>query len=77
MKNKMLQLPKLKELIKAKQQIAKLQVTNADVAYLLHDEKNEIREIRPVINRKASAREQLTTLFNDKNKQLKRIYKQQ
>ncbi|MCE3401463.1 DUF1542 domain-containing protein, partial [Staphylococcus aureus] len=37
-----------------------------DVAYLLHDEKNEIREIEPVINRKASAREQLTTLFNDK-----------
>ncbi|SCS63837.1 LPXTG-motif cell wall anchor domain-containing protein [Staphylococcus aureus] len=41
-------------------------MTNADVAYLLHDEKNEIREIEPVINRKASAREQLTTLFNDK-----------
>ncbi|HGN7200111.1 TPA: LPXTG-anchored aggregation protein SasC [Staphylococcus aureus] len=54
-----------KELIKAKQQIASV-VTNADVAYLLHDEKNEIREIEPVINRKASAREQLTTLFNDK-----------
>ncbi len=54
-----------KELIKAKQQIAS-GVTNADVAYLLHDEKNEIREIEPVINRKASAREQLTTLFNDK-----------
>lgn len=54
-----------KELIKAKQQIASA-VTNADVAYLLHDEKNEIREIEPVINRKASAREQLTTLFNDK-----------
>ncbi|HCX2831980.1 TPA: LPXTG-anchored repetitive surface protein SasC [Staphylococcus aureus] len=54
-----------KELIKAKQQIASA-VTNADGAYLLHDEKNEIREIEPVINRKASAREQLTTLFNDK-----------
>ncbi|GAB5875288.1 LPXTG-anchored repetitive surface protein SasC [Staphylococcus aureus] len=54
-----------KELIKAKQQIASA-VTNADVAYLLHDEKNEIREIELVINRKASAREQLTTLFNDK-----------
>lgn len=54
-----------KELIKAKQQIASA-VANADVAYLLHDEKNEIREIEPVINRKASAREQLTTLFNDK-----------
>ncbi|HGO3754628.1 TPA: LPXTG-anchored aggregation protein SasC [Staphylococcus aureus] len=54
-----------KELIKAKQQIASA-VTNADVAYLLHDEKNEIREIEPVINRKAPAREQLTTLFNDK-----------
>ncbi|HIE4138264.1 TPA: LPXTG-anchored aggregation protein SasC [Staphylococcus aureus] len=54
-----------KELIKAKQQIASA-VTNADVAYLLHDEKNEIREIEHVINRKASAREQLTTLFNDK-----------
>lgn len=54
-----------KELIKAKQQIASA-VTNADVAYLFHDEKNEIREIEPVINRKASAREQLTTLFNDK-----------
>lgn len=54
-----------KELIKAKQQIASA-VTNADVAYLLHNEKNEIREIEPVINRKASAREQLTTLFNDK-----------
>ncbi|HDH6544345.1 TPA: LPXTG-anchored repetitive surface protein SasC [Staphylococcus aureus] len=54
-----------KELIKAKQQIASA-VTNADVAYLLHDEKNEICEIEPVINRKASAREQLTTLFNDK-----------
>lgn len=54
-----------KELIKAKQQIASA-VTNADVAYLLHDEKNEIREIEPVINRKASAREQLTRLFNDK-----------
>lgn len=54
-----------KELIKAKQQIASA-VTNADVAYLLYDEKNEIREIEPVINRKASAREQLTTLFNDK-----------
>lgn len=54
-----------KDLIKAKQQIASA-VTNADVAYLLHDEKNEIREIEPVINRKASAREQLTTLFNDK-----------
>lgn len=54
-----------KELIRAKQQIASA-VTNADVAYLLHDEKNEIREIEPVINRKASAREQLTTLFNDK-----------
>ncbi|HFJ4797566.1 TPA: LPXTG-anchored aggregation protein SasC [Staphylococcus aureus] len=54
-----------KELIKAKQQIASA-VTNADVAYLLHDEKNENREIEPVINRKASAREQLTTLFNDK-----------
>lgn len=54
-----------KELIKAKQQIASA-VTDADVAYLLHDEKNEIREIEPVINRKASAREQLTTLFNDK-----------
>lgn len=54
-----------KELIKAKQQIASA-VTNADVAYLLHDEKNEIREIEPVISRKASAREQLTTLFNDK-----------
>ena len=64
-----------KELIKAKQQIASA-VTNADVAYLLHDEKNEIREIEPVISRKASAREQLTTLFNDKNKQLKRIFKQ-
>ncbi|HDE3275570.1 TPA: LPXTG-anchored repetitive surface protein SasC [Staphylococcus aureus] len=49
----------------ALQQIASA-VTNADVAYLLHDEKNEIREIEPVINRKASAREQLTTLFNDK-----------
>ncbi|HDJ2270653.1 TPA: LPXTG-anchored repetitive surface protein SasC [Staphylococcus aureus] len=57
-----------KELIKAKQQIASAvtAVTNADVAYLLHDEKNEIREIEPVISRKASAREQLTTLFNDK-----------
>ncbi|HDJ2319169.1 TPA: LPXTG-anchored repetitive surface protein SasC [Staphylococcus aureus] len=54
-----------KELIKAKQQIASA-VTNADVAYLLHDEKNEIREIEPVISRKASAREQLTTIFNDK-----------
>ncbi|HDA2483718.1 TPA: LPXTG-anchored repetitive surface protein SasC [Staphylococcus aureus] len=54
-----------KELIKAKQQIASA-VTNADVAYLLHNEKNEIREIEPVIKRKASAREQLTTLFNDK-----------
>lgn len=54
-----------KELIKVKQQIASA-VTNADVAYLLHDEKNEIREIEPVISRKASAREQLTTLFNDK-----------
>ncbi|HGN7096012.1 TPA: LPXTG-anchored aggregation protein SasC [Staphylococcus aureus] len=54
-----------KELIKAKQQIASA-VTNADVEYLLHDEKNEIREIEPVISRKASAREQLTTLFNDK-----------
>ncbi|HCD6369218.1 TPA: LPXTG-anchored repetitive surface protein SasC [Staphylococcus aureus] len=54
-----------KELIKAKQQIASA-VTNADVAYLLHDDKNEIREIEPVISRKASAREQLTTLFNDK-----------
>lgn len=54
-----------KELIKDKQQIASA-VTNADVAYLLHDEKNEIREIEPVISRKASAREQLTTLFNDK-----------
>ncbi|HEA5915893.1 TPA: LPXTG-anchored repetitive surface protein SasC [Staphylococcus aureus] len=54
-----------KELIKAKQQIASA-VTNADVAYLLHDEKNEFREIEPVISRKASAREQLTTLFNDK-----------
>ncbi|MFH6014407.1 LPXTG-anchored aggregation protein SasC [Staphylococcus aureus] len=54
-----------KELIKAKQQIASA-VTNADVAYLLHDEKNEIREIEPVISRKAFAREQLTTLFNDK-----------
>ncbi|EOB8305873.1 LPXTG-anchored aggregation protein SasC [Staphylococcus aureus] len=54
-----------KELIKAKQQIASA-VTNADVAYLLHNEKNEIREIEPVINRKTSAREQLTTLFNDK-----------
>ncbi|HHC6131700.1 TPA: LPXTG-anchored aggregation protein SasC [Staphylococcus aureus] len=54
-----------KELIKAKQQIASA-VTNADVAYLLHDGKNEIREIEPVIKRKASAREQLTTLFNDK-----------
>ncbi|SUJ52658.1 LPXTG-motif cell wall anchor domain-containing protein [Staphylococcus aureus] len=54
-----------KELIKAKQQIASA-VTNADVAYLLHDEKNEIREIEPIINRKASAREQLTTVFNDK-----------
>ncbi|HCU9239290.1 TPA: LPXTG-anchored repetitive surface protein SasC [Staphylococcus aureus] len=54
-----------KELIKAKQQIASA-VTNADVAYLLHDEKNEIREIEPVISRKASVREQLTTLFNDK-----------
>ncbi|WP_437268978.1 LPXTG-anchored aggregation protein SasC [Staphylococcus aureus] len=54
-----------KELIKAKQQIASA-VTNADVAYLLHDEKNEIHEIEPVISRKASAREQLTTLFNDK-----------
>ncbi|HCX2378880.1 TPA: LPXTG-anchored repetitive surface protein SasC [Staphylococcus aureus] len=54
-----------KELIKAKQQIVSA-VTNADVAYLLHDEKNEIREIEPVINRKASARERLTTLFNDK-----------
>ncbi|HHC5072186.1 TPA: SasC/FmtB family protein [Staphylococcus aureus] len=52
-------------LIKAKQQIASA-VTNADVAYLLHDGKNEIREIEPVINRKATAREQLTTLFNDK-----------
>lgn len=54
-----------KELIKVKQQIASA-VTNADVAYLLHDGKNEIREIEPVINRKASAREQLTTLLNDK-----------
>lgn len=54
-----------KELIKAKQQIASA-VTNADVAYLLHDGKNEIREIEPVINKKATAREQLTTLFNDK-----------
>lgn len=50
---------------KAKQQIASA-VTNADVAYLLHDGKNEIREIEPVINRKATAREQLTTLLNDK-----------
>ena len=62
-------------LIKAKQHIASA-VTNADVAYLLHDGKNEIREIEPVINRKASAREQLTTLLNDKNKQLKRMFKQ-
>ncbi|HDE6397937.1 TPA: LPXTG-anchored repetitive surface protein SasC [Staphylococcus aureus] len=54
-----------KELIKAKQQIASA-VTNTDVAYLLHDGKNEIREIEPVINKKATAREQLTTLFNDK-----------
>ncbi|WP_151131833.1 LPXTG-anchored aggregation protein SasC [Staphylococcus aureus] len=54
-----------KELIKAKQQIASA-VTNADVAYLLHDGKNEIREIEPVINKKATAREQLTALFNDK-----------
>lgn len=54
-----------KELIKTKQQIASA-VTNADVAYLLHDGKNEIREIEPVINKKATAREQLTTLFNDK-----------
>lgn len=54
-----------KELIKAKQQIAGA-VTNADVAYLLHDGKNEIREIESVINKKATAREQLTTLFNDK-----------
>ncbi|HFQ1814575.1 LPXTG-anchored repetitive surface protein SasC [Staphylococcus aureus] len=54
-----------KELIKAKQQIASA-VTNADVAYLLHDGKNEIREIEPVINKKATAREQSTTLFNDK-----------
>ncbi|MEN0374131.1 LPXTG-anchored aggregation protein SasC [Staphylococcus aureus] len=54
-----------KELFKAKQQIASA-VTNADVAYLLHDGKNEIREIEPVINKKATAREQLTTLFNDK-----------
>ncbi|HFE5448968.1 TPA: LPXTG-anchored aggregation protein SasC [Staphylococcus aureus] len=54
-----------KELIKAKQQIASA-VTNADVTYLLHDGKNEIREIEPVINKKATAREQLTTLFNDK-----------
>ncbi|HDA4442034.1 TPA: LPXTG-anchored repetitive surface protein SasC [Staphylococcus aureus] len=54
-----------KKLIKAKQQIASA-VTNADVAYLLHDGKNEIREIEPVINKKATAREQLTTLFNDK-----------
>lgn len=54
-----------KELIKAKQQIASA-VTNADVAYLLYDGKNEIREIEPVINKKATAREQLTTLFNDK-----------
>ncbi|MGL3846532.1 LPXTG-anchored aggregation protein SasC [Staphylococcus aureus] len=54
-----------KELIKAKQQIASA-VTNADVAYLFHDGKNEIREIEPVINKKATAREQLTTLFNDK-----------
>lgn len=54
-----------KELIKAKQQIASA-VTNADVAYLLHDGKNEIREIEPVINKKATARQQLTTLFNDK-----------
>ncbi|HDZ7955928.1 TPA: LPXTG-anchored repetitive surface protein SasC [Staphylococcus aureus] len=54
-----------KELIKAKQQIASA-VTNADVAYLLHDGKNEIREIEPVINKKATAREQLTTLFDDK-----------
>lgn len=54
-----------KELIKAKKQIASA-VTNADVAYLLHDGKNEIREIEPVINKKATAREQLTTLFNDK-----------
>ncbi|MFK3302763.1 LPXTG-anchored repetitive surface protein SasC [Staphylococcus aureus] len=54
-----------KELIKAKQQIASA-VTNADVAYLLHDGKNEIREIEPVINKKSTAREQLTTLFNDK-----------
>lgn len=52
-------------LTKAKQQIASA-VTNADVAYLLHDGKNEIREIEPVINRKATAREQLTTLLNDK-----------
>lgn len=52
-------------LIKAKQQIASA-VTNADVAYLLHDGKNEIREIEPVINRKSTAREQLTTLLNDK-----------
>ncbi|MCS5350058.1 LPXTG-anchored repetitive surface protein SasC [Staphylococcus aureus] len=52
-------------LIKAKQQIVSA-VTNADVAYLLHDGKNEIREIEPMINRKASAREQLTTLLNEK-----------
>lgn len=61
-----------KELIKAKQQIASA-VTNADVAYLLHDEKNEIREIESVINRKASAREQLTTLFNDKKQAIEAI----
>ncbi|UMT74888.1 LPXTG-anchored repetitive surface protein SasC [Staphylococcus roterodami] len=52
-------------LIKAKQQIVSA-VTNADVAYLLHDGKNEIREIEPIINRKASARELLTTLLNEK-----------
>ena len=34
--------------------------------HIVHDGKNEIREIEPVINRKASAREQLTTLLNDK-----------
>ncbi len=40
-------------------------MTNADVAYLLHDGKNEIREIEPVINRNQLL-EQLTTLLNDK-----------
>ncbi len=42
-------------------------VTNADAGYLLHDEKNENSWNRNLLlTEKASAREQLTTLFNDK-----------